>query len=447
MEKLGLSAYRCAYADQHWMFFAVAKTLPWVRTLRDSIADAGYAQGWSVLERNGKVQLQHSWLDPEGVRRKATAMLETPWERGCTNEVLDALEHISAALGKGNSLKQAASLYCSRDLNSSTPKGTNWQAAFEKFRSFKINTGEVSSERAFDTNDGRRWKHITAVMAERHPQNAAEIFEMATFKSAKVDGEWEPLPPGSKTREKKVQMINQLLRFCRDELGFDSRWHPPANYTKFKGKPQSTAQGGVESSKADPFPDAHAAALMASFKDTKAGRRWKLAVGLLLCFGLRPWELRFLRVEGQYLRVTKGKRNSSGQNPPRIVLGIDPEQMPGLAQQLLQELESGETELPPMGNHIDSTARLVNQYLRDGVPYWNQLKQEMEARGAKLSGYSFRHRYAKAADDQGISDRYIAKFMGNSRKVFVDRYGDKADEDALRSVGDRVMSGKHSEAA
>ena len=31
----------------------------WVQTLRDSVADAGFADGWSVLNRNGKVQVQH----------------------------------------------------------------------------------------------------------------------------------------------------------------------------------------------------------------------------------------------------------------------------------------------------------------------------------------------------------------------------------------------------
>ena len=29
----------------------------WVQTLRDSVADAGFADGWSVMNRNGKVQV------------------------------------------------------------------------------------------------------------------------------------------------------------------------------------------------------------------------------------------------------------------------------------------------------------------------------------------------------------------------------------------------------
>ena len=38
-----------------------------VQTLLDSVADAGFTDGWSVLNRNVKVQIQHSLLDPEGM--------------------------------------------------------------------------------------------------------------------------------------------------------------------------------------------------------------------------------------------------------------------------------------------------------------------------------------------------------------------------------------------
>ena len=88
---------------------------------------------------------------------------------------------------------------------------------------------------------------------------------------------------------------------------------------------------------------------MESFRDTEVGKSWRLAIGLLACFGLRPWELKFLEVEGKFLRVTEGKRNSRKQSDPRIVMGIDPEDLPGLSQQLLLELSSGTRRLPSLG--------------------------------------------------------------------------------------------------
>ena len=79
----------------------------WVQTLRDSVADAGFADGWSLIQRNGKVQVQHSWLEPGGSRKKATAMLPIAWERGCAADVIGALNVVQKAMVHGRTLKEA----------------------------------------------------------------------------------------------------------------------------------------------------------------------------------------------------------------------------------------------------------------------------------------------------------------------------------------------------
>ena len=86
------------------------------------------------------------------------------------------------------------------------------------------------------------------------------------------------------------------------------------------------------------MPEAAVKPLTKSFKDTAIGRRWRFAVGLLVCFGIRPWELNHLRVECDYLRVMKGERNSRKVIEPRICVGLDPEGMPGLSKMLLVQL-------------------------------------------------------------------------------------------------------------
>ncbi|MGB1776753.1 MAG: hypothetical protein ACPHGV_10495, partial [Synechococcus sp.] len=112
------------------------------------------------------------------------------------------------------------------------------------------------------------------------------------------------LGAGSVQRRKKLQTVNQFLTFCCEYEGFSERWKPPVDYTeRYLGRSDKTIQRyGV--------PEAAIKPLMESFRDTEIGRRWRFAVGLLVCFGIRPWELNHLRVEGDFLRVTKGKRNS-----------------------------------------------------------------------------------------------------------------------------------------
>ena len=180
---------------------------------------------------------------------------------------------------------------------------------------------------------------------------------------------------------------------------------------------------------------------MESFKDNPVGRRWRLAIGLLACFGLRPWELNFLQVEGKHLRVTEGKRNCRHQSNPRIIAGIDPEGMQGLSQQLLVELSSGITGLPNLGSRPDMAGNMTNQYL-ELQPYWAALKAEAKPKGEVLASYSFRHRYAAAADAAGFNDRQISAFMGNNRVTFAKHYGSNARETELLAAAEALLTPK-----
>lgn len=416
------------------------KSSAWVETMRNAVAqDKRFQNGWSLLERNGKVQVQHSWLEPGGKRRKAAAMLPIKWE-GSLIDVLKALDFIHGAMDKGLALTDAAKLYSRRDADGEGA-GIDWDSAFQSWKASKVG-GAVENGRLFDKNDGSRWRWIRTAMQEKPPQNASQIFEYATL-SAKKDeaGNWIPLPQGSQGRRKKVQTVNQFLTHCRDELGFEARWHPPLNYTKFIGV---AATPVANRNRKDHITDPQIQALLESLRTNEAGRRWRLALGLLACFGLRPWELNYLEVDGHFLRVTRGKKNQKLAEP-RIVVGIDPEGMPGLSQQLLLELSTGTTRLPALGGHHDQTGNRVNEYLST-CPYWVQIKEEAKQAGKTLASYSFRHRWAFAADSRGFNDREASKFMGNNRDTFVKHYGNKADEDELKAAALRVLGLRNSEA-
>lgn len=378
------------------------------------------------------VQVQHSWIAPGGERQKTAARLPIEWKRGCTNEVINALHFIKRAMGQGKTLQAAVANLKEAKPQTADDVSVDWDQAFANWRKWKVESGACSTHRSFDIAHGARWRHTLEAISG-HPQNACDLFEAATLScSFGDDGERLPLKPGSQGRRVKLQTVNAFLTHCCAYEGFDDRWRPPADYAaRYLGRSdEKTQRYGI--------PEAAIKPLMESFRDTAIGRRWRLAVGLMICFGLRPWELRHLEVDGEFLRVTKGKRNSQKTTDPRICVGLDPEGMPGLSNELLVALRCGEPGLPPLGNIPGNTAGRVREYLR-GIPFWVQLKKDCASRNEDLSPYSFRHRYAFELDRRGFNDREASSFMGNTREVFARHYGDKAREDELKAAADAVL--------
>ena len=253
----------------------------WVQTLRDSVADAGFADGWSLIQRNGKVQVQHSWLEPGGNRQKATAMLPIAWERGCAADVIAALNVVQKAMANGRTLKDAVKVIGQQ--TTTADGGMDWDAAWEQFKRSKVG-GAVSDEHGFDRSYGVVWKAMRLAMDVQSPQNASQFLQYATNSAQKDEqGNWILLPQGSVYRRRKVQTVTQFLSFCRDELGFEERWHPPINTKKFIGIAPRAAVAGKRqrsSAKKHSVPEAAIKPLMESFPATANGRRWRVA-GLL----------------------------------------------------------------------------------------------------------------------------------------------------------------------
>ena len=82
----------------------------WVKALRDTIRDAGFRDGWSVLERRKRVQIQRTWRGPENERIRKGISTQIPWERGCTSAVLAAFDTLQRGLNHGLTLDEAYAL-------------------------------------------------------------------------------------------------------------------------------------------------------------------------------------------------------------------------------------------------------------------------------------------------------------------------------------------------
>ena len=392
----------------------------WVQALRTTIKSEGFRDGWSVMDRRGRVQIQRSWLTADGSRQRRGISTRINWAPGCTIAVVEALNKLRAALDKGLSLDDAAALLITEDATASTHQrtGIDWSSALVKWRHSKISANDVSEE-TFDANDGRRRTHVLKRVAAVQPENGNAFARLAP-----INPNGEEYSPSSRERKAYVDAVFQFLDFCVEELGFDDKWAPPSTRKKLKGKSsEKTPSTAANAGKSIPLPETAIKPLMESFPTDAAGKRWRLAIGLILCFGLRGVELNYLRFRDGQLWCDYVKRTHKGETKKRLLIGVDPADMPGLSDQLVAELISGETKLPPLGSSDSAASSAISTYLRRR-PQWNQLKASAVAAGRRLSVYGLRHRYSKALDAAGFKSRTSAVLMGHSRHTFETHYAD-----------------------
>ncbi|MGB5133833.1 MAG: hypothetical protein WBN89_01510 [Prochlorococcaceae cyanobacterium] len=167
---------------------------------------------------------------------------------------------------------------------------------------------------------------------------------------------------------------------------------------------------------------------------------WRLAIGLVGCFGLRPSELRHLRVEGSKLRVAPVKRNRSGSSKARLVRGLDPVGHEGLSEALLEELKSGSTPLPGLGSDNKTAGDNLRQYLDRNLT-WVALRQKSADRAERLTPYGLRHGYALRAHLRyHLQPRIAAALMGHSPNTHNKHYGRWTDEATVDEAVDQAIN-------
>ena len=224
----------------------------------------------------------------------------------------------------------------------------------------------------------------------------------------------------------------------------DARWLPPSpdDLVDIKGRKAPNAVPEFNNAgQAIPLKDEQFLALLESIPDP----RWRLAVGLVGAFGLRPVELNYCRPDGDGLRIEYQKRNARGCSPKRTVEALDPVDAPGMGAKLLLELASGVTELPPLGSDDSVAANRMNSYLCRR-PLWVGLRDQVRASGqGRLSSYSLRHGYAyRSAMVYELPVRAAAALMGHSVDVHMRHYGKWVDgaavKDAVQAARARVNS-------
>jgi integrase len=406
-----------------------SSTPRWVTTLR-SLIKQQHGVGWSIREQSGRVKLSRRWRDGTS----ESAMLPLAWDRSSSTTIANWLNAIHQRMeDAGIPLKdavdlqsKAAAVGLSAAAMEPLPgeEAINWHEVVERFRKHKTSDTGECREDSFDRNYDLKLRQFLEVVQSRPmPRDARTTLASLrdNFGGA----------PGSSGRRQRIQYCAQLLRFAVEECGAPEPWRPPSDLSNFIGKAK-----GEASSDGTPIQDAQLIQLLAGIPD----RRWWMAVGLCAVYGLRPVELRHIRRsnDGRGLHCSYMKQTARGATRPGDILGIDPIGLPGLAQQLLEALDT--VAMPPLGNGSNTAATALSTYLRRR-PIWQKLRAEAAAKGEQLTCYSFRHGYALRAHLVAeLPPRVAAQQMRHSLQTHMRHYGRWCDAETAAAAMDRALA-------
>lgn len=400
------------------------RTEEWILSLRRMLR-ATYGSVWSVRGINGRTQLTLRYDD--GTR--SAVVTETPWAGPSSAAILDMVRQLHPLVMDRHLPLAEALKRATRTASSSGAGAIDWPELVAAFQAHKLESGAVS-ERTWRRMYQPSMARVIAAMAKRPAPRDGKALLAAV---AKAQG----LPPGSRGRQVALQQVAGLLRFAVEEAGVSDRWSPPTSLRTLAGQALERREPAA------PIKDSELVSLLAGIEDP----RTRLAVALIGCFGLRPWEAWHCRPDRGKLQILKGKRTAAGISKPGTVTGLDPAGRPGLSAETLAQLqEHGAGGLPPApGEHGLEAHTLYNHLQRE--PAWKALLETAAADGRKLTPYSLRHGFAlRAHEEFGLSPRVAAALMRHTVAVHNDAYGQWTDAGTVEEAIARAMTRRALEA-
>ncbi len=383
---------------------------PWVTTLRASLKQE-HGFGWGIREKQGKVQLTRRFED--GSRSSVT--LGVTWDSRCLSEVMALVSEIRHRMeGQSMGLKEAYRLV--HQPTARERKQQNWGEAVAQFQLHKVKVSGQTKPETFERMYQPVLTEVIQIMnGKPRPASGQELLTAISQSDSNK--------PGTRWRRIKLQNTAQFLKFTVQNLGAPDRWLPPSDLSPLIGV--KDASSATQSS--TPLKDELLVEVLADIKD----KRWRDAIALIACFGLRPVELLYCAPRGKFLHVSYRKRTARGMTQPGDVVGLDPTGLEGESARLLKAMQEGTFELPQLGSRQGDVAESVHQHL-SRKEAWRKIKEIISASGGRLTPYSLRHGYAlRAHEKYGISVRITAKLMRHSVQTHCRHYGSWVDRDML----------------
>ena len=373
------------------------KTESWVQHFRNQLKTfMEHKAPWYVQESRKKIRLI---VIEDG--KTQTLTLENDWSFEGSTKAISRIsliyKNFYSDLGN-RSLEKSANVV---DKSSSNTE-IDFKEIFIEFRAFCPSASEETWNKSYVPV-----LHTAQELLERSkgkPQNGEELLLLSLKK-------WEQ---GSRSRQIARRSLSKFLNWATQRNKLPSSYCPPATVPEIR-KPKKIGYA---------FRDSEILALIEDEKDPK----WQFAFQLLAVLGLRPEELRWLRivdgVEGKELWSTyrksmgglKGAKTKPRKLEPLLVRDMDGNE---IDWKLQERIEIGE-ELPSLGQDGQGSLYILTHIRRNKI--YKQIKEEALKIGQEAVPYSFRHRYAKESHASGFPVNNIAEAMGHSPEVHWQNY-------------------------
>ena len=364
----------------------------WVKPFRRQVAIT-CGEGWYVRNNRGRMRLN--------VLGHGTLSLNYDWsERGATQ----ALPFIQQLFKRWDGGRISLPAAATSTKTSSSHQELDFNKLFEKYRAFVPNAGDTTWNSFYLPV----LRNCAKAFAGKPPVDG-EVLAMTCL------SQWEQ---GSRMRQTSRQKLYAFLNWAVQRGHLKPIYSPPAALPEVL-KPKRIGY---------PLSDAQILQLLDNLPEGEVHDRWRFAIQLCSVYGLRPEELRYLRikdgVDGTELwtiyQKSMGGTKGAKTQPRRLhaLLLRDPDGQV-IDWNLQSRLQEGE-ELPPLNREGDGSQAL-NQYLRRRK-VWSALRDEAEHQGEELTPYSFRHRYSKQSHAARLPVSEIAEAMGHSLEVHLRSY-------------------------
>lgn len=373
----------------------LTQTDTWVKEYRDLLRQSMEEHHqWSVGEHNGSIRLQ---VKDNG--KKQTRLLPFEWSKKGFSAAIPEIQQIYKRFYDGNTRQLTRAC---EEVKVSGDSQVEFSDLIKEFRNFVPNASDQTWNKSYLPV---LYKAKELLDRKKHKPVDGEDLMMKALE------QWEQ---GSRQRQIQRRSLSKFLNWAVVRTKLPAAYAPPAIVPEVR-KPKKVGYA---------FSDQQIISLIEGETD----EQWKFAYQLMAVYGLRPEELRHLRImEGtagkelwSIYRKSKGGNKGERTEPRRLnplfVKDIDGKP---INWKLQQRLEIGE-KLPPLGQEGAAGMAILTHIKRKSI--YKQIKDEALLIGQHAVPYSFRHRYSKESHANGIPIANIASSMGHSVEVHLDNY-------------------------
>ncbi len=378
----------------------IVNTDAWVKSFRSQVSIKTNNK-FKVLNSRGKVRVQY-----RANGNAESLMLPYEWKEDYMNDAINRISEIFTNFvnAKGSkSLTKAGNVV---EASSSKHK-VQKNELLDEFRKYVPNASDATWKKSYMPVLTKAFELLDRTKGK--PQDG-EVLMMKSLE------QWEQ---GTVARKIQRRSLKKFLEWAVLRGKLPVAYSPPATIPEVS-KPKEIGYA---------FSDSEILAIIENEPDEK----WRFAYQLLAVYGLRPEELKYLRiiegVDGKELHCTyrKSKGGLKGDRTlPRKLHALNIKDIDGnrIDWKLQERIEIGE-QLPPLGKEGDGGLALRTHMKRKYKTRKNiylEIKEEAKKIDQVAVPYSFRHRYAKESHAMGFPVSNIAEAMGHTPEVHWQNY-------------------------